>query len=160
MQQKIYREPLNDAITLEDLLGKEVIDSGGEFIGIIEKIYLDPKSMEVLGISIDKGFLRKGLEIGKSYIDKITPKAVFLKIRPVFRLKGRTVFDIDGKNVGKVSNVILNENRNQIKSLIIKSVFKETIIDSSFIKQIGHNVFLNIQKEALFNNQDNKEVKP
>ena len=150
-QQKISDENQEDSITSDDILGKDVIDSGGEFIGIVDKVFVNPTSIEIIGISIDKGFLKKGLEIGKTHIERISSYAVFLKIRPAFRLRGRFVFDINGKKLGKVFKVNLYENKNQIKSLVVKSgIFQEKYeIESKIISKIGRNVFLNDKMENL-----------
>lgn len=149
--KRVFGEGLSNTVTSDDVLGKEVIDSEGEFIGVVEMLHLDPNAVEIVGITIDKGFLRKGLVIGKEYIERVAPHAIFLKIRPAFKLKGMTVFDSNGDNIGIVSRVILEENKNKVESLVIKSILlrKEVIIPSDLIKTIGDNVILVTEKENL-----------
>src|SRR3990167_7840081 len=70
MQEKsISGKRINKSITSEDILGKDVIDAEGGFIGVAEKIFIDPEPMDFIGISVDKGLIRSGLTIGKNYID-------------------------------------------------------------------------------------------
>lgn len=149
--KRVFGEELRNTITSDDVLGKNVIDSEGEFIGVVEMLHLNPDMVEVVGITIDKGFLRKGLVIGKEYIERVAPHAVFLKIRPAFKLKGMIVFDEKGDEIGIVSKVVLHEHKNQIDALIVKSnAFKKEIpIQADLIKTIGDNVLLNIEKKDL-----------
>ena len=149
--KKVFGEELHNAITSDDVLGKEVIDAEGDFIGVVEMLHIDPNAVEVVGITIDKGFLRKGLVIGKDYIERVAPHAVFLKIRPAFKLKGMIVFDSQGEVMGTVAKSVLHGHKNQIESLVVRSsVFKkEIIIPSALIKNIGYNVLLNESRKNL-----------
>src|SRR3989338_7108160 len=137
MQQKtISGRDLSKTVTSEDLLGKEVIDLDGSFIGVVEKVLIDPHKLDFVGISIDKGFLRKGFTLGKGYIDKITPHAVFLKIKVSYDVKGKIVFDNEGWIVGKVSSIELYKNKNKIISLIVRpNIFakKEIVIPAGHL---------------------------
>jgi|SRR3989338_5866284 len=144
-------DELSSTITSDDVLGKEVIDSEGELIGVVEMLHLDPNAVEVVGITVDKGFLRTGLVIGKEYIERVASHAVFLKIRPAFKLKGMTVYDSNGDKIGIVSRVILKEDKNIIDSLIVQSsaIARELVIPSSIIKTIGDNVLLSEEKANL-----------
>src|SRR3989344_1157598 len=152
MQEKsISGKAISRAITSEDILGKDVLDSDGGFIGVAEKLLIDSKFMNFIGISVDKGLIKSGLTIGKNYIDKITTHAIFLKIRVAYDIKGMTVFDKDGKKVGKVSSIELHGNRNKIKTIYVKPnsnmfSFKEKIVISEeCIENIGDNVILNVK---------------
>jgi sporulation protein YlmC with PRC-barrel domain len=156
MQQKsISGKAINKTITSEDILGKEVIDAEGAFIGVAEKIFIDPKSMDFIGISIDKGLIRSGLTVGKNYIDNIADHAIFLKIRVVYDIKGKFVFDKDGKKVGTVSSIDLCGKKNKIKNIYVKphsSLFsfnEKIVISEDYIENIGDNVILNIKINHL-----------
>lgn len=151
MQQKsISGKAISNAITSEDILGKDVIDAEGAFIGVAEKVFIDQKFMNFLGISIDKGIIRSGLTIGKSYIDRIANHAIFLKITVVYDIKGKLVFDKDGKKVGTVSSIDICGRKNKIKKIYVKPNFhlfsfkKEIIILRRYIKNIGDNVLLKV----------------
>ena len=67
-QKSISGKDLNEAVTSDDILGKDVIDADGKFIGVTEKVFIHPNNLDFIGIEVDKGFLRKGLSIGKDYI--------------------------------------------------------------------------------------------
>ncbi len=155
-QKSISGRDLSKTLTSEDLLGKDVIDFDSTIIGVVEKVLIDPKTLDFVGISIDKGFLKKGITIGRNYIEEIKEHAVFLKIRVSYEVKGKKVFDSEGKIVGKVSSLELYENMNKIVNLIVKEdnlLFpsKEILISSRYIKTIGENVMLSIKKEDLKN---------
>lgn len=146
---------LSNAISSEDILGKDVIDLNGTFIGVVERVMIDPKKLIFMGISVDKGFLKRGLTIGRNYIDRISTHAVFLKIKVTYEIKGKIVFDKDGTNLGTVSSIDLHGVRNEIKFIHVRisrfhSLFKrELVIPSEYIESIGENVILNVKKEQL-----------
>ena len=143
---------IKDVITSEDVLGKDVLDSRGAFLGVSDKLYIHPKTLKVVGISIDKGFMRKGFLIGSGHIREVTNYAVFLTIEPSFRLKGMTVFGVKGGKIGTVKAVELVPNTNTIQELVVKSSVKGlgTIkIASEYLARMEQNVFLNITTEEL-----------
>ena len=140
---------LDSSVTSDDILGKEVIDAEGEFIGVVEKLYIDPNLVEVVGISIDKGFLRKGLIIGKNYIARVAKHAIFLKITPSYKLKGMIVFDSEGKKLGDVVQIELIDYTNKVKGVVIRQGAKKVFIDSGYIDRVGDNIFLNQKSESF-----------
>ncbi len=153
-QKSISGRDLSKTLTSEDLLGKDVIDFDSTLIGVVEKVLIDPKTLDFVGISIDKGFLKKGLTVGRNYIEEIKEHAVFLKIRVSYEVKGKIVFDSEGKSIGRVSSLELYENMNKIVSLVVKkdNLFfpgKEIKIPARYIKNIGDNVMLSVRKEDL-----------
>lgn len=150
MAQPPTPEELARSITSDDILGKDVIDPDGAFIGIVEKVHIDAQTLDFIGVSVDKGLLKKGLVIGKDYIHSITSHAVFLKIRPTYNLKGMIVFDIEGKKLGTVTDVVLQFRANKLKSLVVRSgIMAKKEIPSSWIKSVGDNIFLNRKKEEV-----------
>ena len=154
-EKSISGKKITNAITSEDILGKEVMDSDGGFIGVAEKIFIDSESMDFIAISVDKGLVRSGLTIGKNYIGKITDHAIILKIKVVYDIKGMFVFDKDGKKVGKVSSLDLYGNKNKIKNIYVTQnnllfLFKKDIaISADYIETIGENVILNTTIDNL-----------
>ena len=148
-QKSISGKNLSEAITSDDLLGKDVIDKDGKFIGITEKVFIDPNTMDFLGIEVDKGFLKKGLSIGKSYIERIATHAVFLNIKVAFELRGMDVFSSIGERIGRVSDIELAGNKNEIKSIRVKTLGRDMTIQAGFIDRVGYGIFLNIRREEL-----------
>src|SRR3989338_8769014 len=154
MQEKNISGKNHDgAITTEEILGKDVLDIEGNLVGIVDKIFIDPISLDFVGISVDKGFIRRGLTIGKNYISKIAKHAVFLKIRVAYETKGMTVFDRDGKVVGVVTSIDLYGSKNKIKNLHVKTGFinsltnNELVIPYTSVKEIGENIILKVRKK-------------
>ena len=143
---------LDEAITSDDLLGKDVLDCDGVLIGVTNKLYIDRDSIEVLGVSVDKGFLRTGLVVGADHVEHVTKHAVFLKIRPAFQIKGMHVFDVDGALVGVVKAVSLTEDYSEIASIQVKPSrwFAKTVEVSGYaIADVGENVFLSLHKNEV-----------
>ena len=142
---------LEHAITSDDLLGKDVIDADGVLIGVTNKLFVDPQSIELLGVNIDKGFLHTGLIVGAEHIAHVTKHAVFLSISPGFQLKGMHVFDVDGALVGSVIGVALTEDYRSISALTVKpSRFKKAFeIPGTAILKVGENVLLSVHKEEI-----------
>jgi len=154
MQKKIISgRDLSKAITSDDILGKEVLDSEGKTIGVSEKILIDKNDFNLIGIGVDKGFLKKGLTIGRAYIDKVTPHAVFLKTKIAYNLRGMKVFDKEGKKIGTVSKVFLFGTKNRIKEIEVqKNPFKKIIISKELIDVMDENIILNVMKKELTSN--------
>src|SRR3989344_4969147 len=152
-RESIFGKSFSKTINSEDILGKEVIDLEGKRIGVVEKVLIDPNSLDFIGLEVDKGFLKKGLSIGKSYIDKISESAVFLKIKVVYEIKNMIVFDKIGEKIGRVSELELFGERNKIKKLYIKRGIMggKLEIPYHFIDIIGYNVILTVKKKRLLN---------
>ena len=155
-QKSISGKDLEEAVTSDDLLGKEVIDSDGRFIGVAEKVFIHPETLDFMGISVDKGFLKKGLSIGKDFIEKIASKAIFLSISVSYEIKGLKVFDVNGKEIGKVSGVALKGSGNDIDAITVLSMGKKLVIPSKMISKIGYNVILNVLKQDVLELSDNQ----
>ena len=145
-------EVIAGSITSDDILGKEVIDNEGEFIGVVEKLHLTP-SVEVVGITIDRGFLKREMTVGKGYIERVTPYALFLNIRPAFLLKGMLVYDSDGGRVGRVTDIALEGKSNNIQSLVVnvgkRGSRKKIAIAIGSVSSIAQNILLNKKKSEL-----------
>ena len=164
-ERSISGSNLSKAITSEDILGKDVLDRAGDVIGVVEKVLIDPTTFSVLGISIDKGFLHKGLSIGKGYITKVTAHAVFLKIRVPYQLKGMKVFDADGVILGHVVAIELQTRTNRIGTLVVRPRFfvpgvtANLVIPATQIISTGDNIVLKVKKKEVIAKQPNDLTK-
>jgi sporulation protein YlmC with PRC-barrel domain len=148
--KNIFGKNLDGAITSDDILGKEVIDIEGSFIGIVEKVFFNSKTLDFSGIAVDKGILKKGLTIGRGYIERIATHAVFLKVSVSYEIKGMTVFDKDGVDLGDVMAVHLKGTTNVIDFLEIKLGGKKRLnIPDIYISSIGDNVLLNLCQKDI-----------
>ena len=156
-KKSIFGKNLERSITSDDILGKDVIDVDGKFIGVVEKVLIDPIDLDFIGIEVDKGFLKRGLSIGKSYIDKISDRAVFLKIKLVYEIKGMSVFDNIGEKIGKVSEIEVYGFKNKIKKIYVRRGIKRRLeIPYQFIETIGYNIILSVNKKTLLEYNKNK----
>ncbi len=156
--RSIFGKKFDSVITSEDILGKNVIDSEGSIVGVAEKVFIDKKTLDFIGVSVDKGLFKKGVVIGKDYLDRIEEHALFLKTSIMFELKGLKVFDKNGKEVGKIKEVKLIGSRNSIKEIIVASGLLRAIsISPGHISTIGENVILNVTKEELEATKHSKE---
>ena len=64
-------------------------------------------------------------------------------------MRGMDVFSSLGEKVGKVSDVELVGNKNEIKSIHVKAEGKDIIVPRNFVDKVEHGVFLNIKKNEL-----------
>jgi sporulation protein YlmC with PRC-barrel domain len=125
-------------ITSDDILGKDVLDAQGELLGVIDKLFLNQDTLDVEAISIDKGFLEKGLVIGRDYIERVEKYAVFLNTTPVIMLEKKVVFSADGKRIGSITKVEFEPKTGKLVCFYIGS----TQYSAEKIHQIGVNVVL------------------
>ncbi|MEK6850009.1 MAG: hypothetical protein AABX85_00345 [Nanoarchaeota archaeon] len=158
-QKNISGKELEGTITSDDILGKDVIDLDGRFIGITEKIFIHPETLDFVGISVDKGFLRKGLSIGSKFIERVASHAIFLKISISNEIRGLKVFDKNGKKIGKVIGVNLIGSGNEIDAIEVASaigsigVGKKLVILSKYIDKANYNILLNVTKKEVMDMQ-------
>jgi sporulation protein YlmC with PRC-barrel domain len=152
MEGKWAEKMIKGSVTAEDILGKDVIDASGMVVGVSERLYIDPKTLDIIGLSVDKGFLQKGFVVGKNYIKEVTTHAVLLTIRPSILLKGKIVLDKKGKKVGKVKAVELSNGTNTIAALIVSSGFlglRKIRVPAEQVEKKEQNIILNVTKEDL-----------
>ncbi len=137
---------MNDIITGDDILGKDVLDKNGKQLGVVVKIHLNRHSRHLEGISIDRGLTSSDIFIGNKFISLFGEDIIKLNIIPGFSFEDCSVYIEDGRYVGKVISVEM-ENNLDIKSLIlsknsslIKSKRKEILKEE--VKSFGKSIFL------------------
>jgi len=162
--KSIFGKNLDNTLTSDDILGKDVIDVHGRIIGISEKIFFDEKSLNFIGIAVDKGILKNGMGIGKDYIERITPYAIFLNVPMLLEMKGVSVFDKNAKKIGVVKRVLLKKSKNVLSAIDVKrdGFGKNIIIPENYIETLGDNIILNVSEEEikeLLDSVRSKEVK-
>ncbi len=134
---------LPKTLNLKKLIGKRVISKGGEVIGKVSQIRINPYHMNLEGVLVKRGIFRKKLYIGKTFFSHLSDDAIILNEELSLFIKGKYVFTSEGERVGKVSKVVRKGNSNELQSLVIKSLFThEIVIDNSEIKHIGKSVIL------------------
>lgn len=145
-------------ITSDDILGKDVIDSDGEIIGVSTKIHIDNKNKLIIGLTIDQGFMKPDLYIGLEYIRTFGVDSILLKTSPKSKLRHLNVLDNYGKKIGYVVDVVSLGKTNRFKGIAVKEkpISKPFMVKSSDIKEIGYSVILKkgwIKEEFAKNNK-------
>ena len=133
----------DELITSDDILGKEIIDSTGEILGVIQKLHIDKQKKEITGVTIDQGFMRPDLFIGLEYIKQFGIDTVFLNTYPKEKIIGMNVIDKNGKQIGHVTDIDY-KSKNKIRAIKVKHgvIQKINTINIQEIKEIGYNVIL------------------
>lgn len=148
-KQSLSHDVLEGALMFEDILGKDIYDQMGAYVGVTNNVYISPENMELLALAVDKGFVSKGMVLGTGYIREVRKHAIFLNTRPVINLKGMAVYDKAGEMLGKVKEVELMDGRNEIASLLVKKMFRAYTVPADAIKSVEDSVFLKVRKEEL-----------
>lgn len=131
-----------DLITSDQILGKEVVNSEGDIIGIVERLHIHKTQKQIIGLTIDEGFMKPNLFIGIENIKLFGVDTIFLNTTPSIKFKGLKVFNKQGELVGTVQEVVSTPRSSKIKEIIIKHKFKTETIAAKAIKSIGVNVIL------------------
>lgn len=144
-------ELLNDesfVITSDDVLGKSVIDEQGDSIGIITQLHIDKTNKNILGISIDPGFLKPQVFVGVRLISLFGIDAVYISKTPQSRYIGLIVFDRTGVIIGKVIGSEYQDKA--LKTLEVRTgLFRKVSIGKDKIQRIKRNVILNVKKDEI-----------
>ena len=136
---------MKDIITSDDILGKLALDSEGSLLGIVEKVHISNKKKEIVGITIDMGFMKPDLFIGINNIRHFGIDAVLLNKVPADKFKGLRVLTQEGEQVGHVKEVILT--RKNVKEIVVVDkdlpfAKKKGRISASDIDKIGASIIL------------------
>jgi sporulation protein YlmC with PRC-barrel domain len=126
--------------SIKDYLGKKVASKSGKIVGTVRDVLFTDKGVK--GIIVYKLFSR--FYVDRSYFNTVGNKAM-LSINPIILLKGKKVFDADGKRLGKVSKVKRKSKTNDFESVVVKKRFfsKGIEIPKSEIDVMKDNIILN-----------------
>jgi len=138
-----------DIITSDDILGKDVVDTDGGIIGVVQQIRIDKNSKKMIGVVIDQGFMKPDLFLSLEIIKNFGIDSVFLSRSPKPKIKGLDVYDKLGKKVGFVFDIEENPKKDTLKAILLKKshLGKSYKIKSKDIKRIGFNVILRHSEE-------------
>lgn len=136
---------MSDIITSDDVLGKEAVAPNGAILGTVVKLHISNKTKQIVGLTIDMGFMKPDLFVGIEFVKHFGIDAVLLSRLPTDTLKGLSVLTPEGKEIGIVKKVELV--RTQIKEIIVSSkegVFSRSYahISASHIDKIGGSIIL------------------
>lgn len=134
---------IKDNFKLKGILAKKVIADNGEIIGKVKDIAFDLN--KVIGIYVAGPFGLGNILIDKDYIDQMLGDSIVLKINPLTSIIGKLVFDKDGKKLGKVKEIVRNNQANDFKEIIVrKNIFtKPFYIPKKDMDVIDKNIILN-----------------
>lgn len=133
---------MDNIITSDDILGKHVIDEHGDVVGVSQKLHIDKNKKNIVGISVDQGFMKPDLFVGLEYIEQFGVDTIFLNTFPKDKVIGMAVIDAYGREVGTVKTINFS-SKNVLISINVKGQGKNLItIHSSKIREIGYNVIL------------------
>lgn len=126
--------------SIKDYLGKKVVSKSGKTIGSVMDVLFTDKGIK--GVIVYKLFT--SFYVDKAFFNTVDNKAM-LSIDPVPLLKGKQVFDLDGKKLGKVVKVNRKNNNNDFESLTVRKRFfsKSIRIPKSEIDVMKNNIILN-----------------
>jgi len=127
-------------ITSDDILGKDAVDPDGQILGVITKLHIDKDSKQLVGITIDQGFMKPNLFFGLKYIKNFGVDTVFLSKIPTEKYIGLDVLDEKGKFIGSVKKV--TTKRNKVTSIEVHRGMRKFSIASSDIQEISEGVIL------------------
>ncbi|MCX6770436.1 MAG: PRC-barrel domain-containing protein [Candidatus Micrarchaeota archaeon] len=146
---RVMNKAYNSGIKMQSLLGKKVRDSSGKEIGSVTEIRLDPATLNLDGIELDRGLFGTYTFIGRKYITSLTEEGVVLNMSPVMDYKGMKVFDSNGKEVGTVKAVQTERNTNNISAIVVgtgilKNDADDLVFSNSDVRGVGESIMLNV----------------
>ncbi|MCR4285225.1 MAG: PRC-barrel domain-containing protein [archaeon] len=141
--------PLDRTINLRKLIGKRVLSKGGEIVGRISEIRINPVGFGLEGILVRGNVLKKQIYIGRNYFSKISKDAVILNIEVSVLIKNKKVITSKGEIIGRVKEVVRNGTRNDLKGVYVRSLFsREFFIPASKMEYVNKSIVLKPKYET------------
>ena len=88
-------------ITSDDILGKEALDPDGEVIGVVMKLHIDRRNKQLVGVTIDQGFLKPDLFVGLESVERFGIDALFINRIALEKYHGVAVYSAGGMKIGE-----------------------------------------------------------
>lgn len=125
----------------KQIIGRRILSKNGKVIGTVSEINIHPQNLSVIGIIAKCGWTK--VYIGISYVQKMTSESVILNIDPSVFIKGKTVMTHDGKELGRVKDVVRREETNEVKEIVVKALWrKDLVVPYSAIDFVNKSVLL------------------
>jgi sporulation protein YlmC with PRC-barrel domain len=126
--------------SMKDYIGKKVVSKSGKTIGSVKDVLFTENGIK--GIIVTRGLSK--FYVDSSHFNAVSNKAM-LSIDPIILLVGKEVFDVDGRRLGKVTEVIRKNNTNDFEAIIVKKrIYSKAIeIPKSNIDVLKKNIILN-----------------
>ena len=143
----------DSGIKVHGLKGKKVMALNGTEVGKIMEIRLDPNSLNLDGIEVDRGLFGLNTFYGRNYIESLSIEGAVLNMTPVSDYKGLHVFDSTGKDVGKVKEIRTEGKTNNISAIVVGTgmLKNDAVFTKSDVKSVGESIMLNrtFESEAV-----------
>lgn len=135
-----------EVIDLNTLKGKKVIGKNGEKIGSINTVFMHPKDKTLAGVYVNTGWFSTDKFIGIAYVETLNEEGAMLNINPVEDFVGKQVFDKEGTEVGRVTEVHKLGPSNELLSLTVSqsSGKDDVVFAEDKIDEIGEGIVLNV----------------
>ena len=143
---RLMNKEYDSGVRTHELKGKKVMAANGKEIGSIQDIRLDPKTLALDGIEIDRGFFGTDTFIGRKYITSLSTDGAVLNMSPVSDYKGMKVFDSSGKEVGTVKEVRTEGSTNTISAIVVGTgiLSNDAVFSKSNVQGVGESIMLNV----------------
>ena len=105
--------------SVRNWVGKHVISKSGDVIGKVQDFKFLKNT--ITGIVVMKKLSR--IYLGIEFVSAVSQDSVMLSIDPVTMLIGKKVFDVDGKDMGKLVQLVRKGNNNSFEAIIVKRKF-------------------------------------
>ncbi len=137
-------------ITSDDILGKDIIDARGHYIGVASQLHIDRRLKNITGISIDTGFNKPLAFVGVDLVTNFGVDAIYISHTPSSRYIGLDVYDKNGALIGRVKSARLRPEKATIMSFIVSlGILKNVELHLYMIKVLGRSIILNITKDEV-----------
>lgn len=136
-------------ITSDDILGKDVIDISGKYVGVATQMHIDKKEKRLIGLSIDTGFMKPFVFVGVDLIKTFGIDALYIMKTPSSSYPGMKVFDCNGVRLGKVHSVTFDENDSLDTVTVRYDFVRKLTIPTEAIQTIRHNIILGVDQETF-----------
>ena len=146
---RVMNKAYNSGVKMQSLLGKKVRDSTGKEVGSVTEIRLDPATLNLDGIEMDRGIFGTYTFIGRKYIAALSEEGAVLNMSPVVDYKGMKVFDSNGKDVGTVKEVQTEGTTNSISAIVVgtgilRNDADDVVFSNSDVRGVGESIMLNV----------------
>lgn len=146
-------------ITSDDILGKNLLDSEGKLIGVTMALNIDSKTKNILGLTIDRGFMKPNIFVGIDLIKIFGVDSIILNTTLPIKYFNMPVYDINGKFIGKIKIAKFDSKTKEPIMIKVKSgILSSIIIPKKNIKRIDKGAILRKTKqEILLEWKENKK---
>jgi len=141
--QIISKKGIKQNFQLSSIVGKQVIAENGEVVGKVKDIAFSAN--KVVGVYMGRA-LGSSVLIDQDHIREFNADSVILKINPVTALIGKLVFDKDGKKLGKITQLVRTDHKNDFTDILVKKnpVSGAIKIPKKNLSVISKNVILDL----------------